>query len=165
VFVGVIFFAVLLTSSTIVDKFTYGTSSYVSYQVRLNDQIGGIKACLYSPIWGMGHNTDLYNNVLYSYGITGNSSGVLRIIQEFGIIFGVWFIVKQWNALIIYKKRIVAGIIPQILCCLFLLVMFSSEPIIYNPAFIILIYTLKRGDPEYLSKKGKRIYEQVKNIN
>jgi hypothetical protein len=113
----------------------------------------------------MGHNTDLYNNVLYSYGITGNSSGVLRIIQEFGIIFGVWFIVKQWNALIIYKKRIVAGIIPQILCCLFLLVMFSSEPIIYNPAFIILIYTLKRGDPEYLSKKGKRIYEQVKNIN
>ena len=142
----------MLQSSVVMDKFTSGTSSYVSYQIRANDQLSGIKACFYSPIFGMGHGTKLYNTVLMEYGIEGNSSGVLRIIQEFGIFFGVWFITKQWRTVIIYKKRKNAGIIPESLSCLFLFIMFSTEPIIYNPAFMILIYTLK-SEHEYLKLK------------
>lgn len=151
---GIIAITGILASPIVVEKFSSSSSSYISYVRRLTDQVEGIKASLYSPLWGLGMYSTEYYDIMELYGINGNSSGILRLIQETGVPFGLWFTVTQMSTVIKQYNWIHKCILSQILICIMFLVIFSTEPINYTGAFFMMLFTTKKSYGHKVSSRG-----------
>ncbi len=141
---GIVGVVILLNSPTVINKFSGGSSSYISFVRRVTDQVEGVKAALYSPIWGLGMYSPLYYDVMKIHGINGNSSGLLRLLQETGLPFGIWFTYTQMKTnltnYIFLHKRILTGA----MICMMFLILFSTEPINYTGVFFMMVFDAQK---------------------
>jgi hypothetical protein len=127
ILVACILAVLILNSPAVVNKFSSESSSYISYQIRMNDNLSGIKVALYSPVWGLGYQSTKYFSELEKVGITANSSGILSTAQKFGIIFAVFLIIKQCKNfnLVLSNRNSKTLLISSTI----LILIFSSEPL------------------------------------
>ena len=132
---------IIINSPAVVNKFNSSSDSYISYLIRVNDQLNGIKAMFVAPLWGLGFNSKRYSDVLLSYGIYANSSGLLIVAQQFGIIYAIWYTVIQ----IMYFNRFceMNRWITKILGTIFLICIFSTESLNQNGIFLLFLYSFK----------------------
>lgn len=128
---------VLLNSGVVQQKFN---SDSISFTIRLNDQLNGIKAAFVSPITGLGYNTEQYLNVLDEFGITENSSGILCAFQQFGIFIGgalLYFMCKGiW-------KIVGSEGIAQFVFLAIMVLLFSTEVFVTRASFVIFLFQFK----------------------
>ena len=131
----------LMSSSVVQNKFMEDNSGYDSYLERLNDNLGGIKAALVSPIIGLGFNSERYDRVLLSYGITANSSSILMILQQFGLVAGTAILVRMGIGL--WKMIRVRGFALVLYAGIFILMM-SMEAFVSKPVFMLFFFDFIR---------------------
>lgn len=128
----------IINSSAVTDKFSSTSDKYISYLIRINDNLNGIKAAFVSPILGLGFNSEQYTRILSFYDITANSSGLLIIIQQFGIPFGLWYTINQCTIFAAYFKD--RKIFYKLLSCGFLLLIFACESLNQNAIFMLFAF-------------------------
>lgn len=138
--IGVMFGSILITflilnSPAVTNKFKSDSSSYVSYTIRLNDNVSGLKVALNSPIWGLGYQSDEYYSELNSYGIIANSSGLLKTAQEYGIFTMILLTVIQCrNFSKVLSKR---NLYTTLFASLIFILILSSEPLTLYEFFLL----------------------------
>lgn len=134
---------VVINTPAVSEKFNSSSNSYVSYLIRMNDQISGIKAAMVSPIFGLGFNSKRYSEVLYGYGIYANSSGLLILAQQFGLVFALWYTLIQLKNFCGFCATKNWG--QRILEIFFLVLIFSTENINQNGVFLLFLFCFKDG--------------------
>lgn len=144
---------IIINSPAVVNKFNSSSDSYISYLIRVNDQLNGIKAMFVSPLWGLGFNSKRYSEVLLSYGIYANSSGLLIVAQQFGIIYAICYTVIQ----IVHFNRFckMNRWTTKILGMIFLILIFSTESLNQNGIFLLFLYSFKTESKTANRKKIK----------
>lgn len=140
-FIVLIFVAIfILSTPAVVNKFSSDSDSYISFIIRLNDNINGLKIMFMSPILGWGYNSLKYMEILRSYGIYGNSSGLLIVAQQFGIFYFIWYTYRQCKNFTTYLNK--TSIWGNMLCFLFLILIFASENLNQNQLFMLFAYEI-----------------------
>lgn len=153
--VGVLVVAIcILNSSAVVDKFSSDSSSYISYTIRVNDNLNGVKVAMYSPVWGLGYRSARYYSELESVGIIANSSGILSTAQEFGIIFMMFLVFTQCKnfGAVLSKRDLSTVLITSIV----LLLIFSSESLTLYEFFLLWAFHFSSGNP--IIREGTKAY-------
>lgn len=156
----------ILNSPAVVNKFSSDSSDYISYTIRANDNLNGVKVALYSPVWGLGYQSANYYSELESVGIKANSSGILSTAQEFGVIFMIFLVFtqcKNFNATL-SKKNLSTALIASMV----LLLIFSSEAIMLNELFLLLAFHFAfQNQPreKYTALRKGAFYEKKINCN
>ena len=135
---------VVINSPAVANKFNSSSDSYISYLIRVNDQLNGIKAMFVSPLWGLGFNSKRYTEVLLSYGIYANSSGLLIVAQQFGIVFALWFTFIQITSFNRFCEM--NQWLSKILGAVFLICIFSTESLNQNGVFLMFLYSFRSND-------------------
>lgn len=132
---------IIINSPAVVNKFNSSSDSYISYLIRVNDQLNGIKAMFVSPLWGLGFNSKRYSDVLLSYGIYANSSGLLIVAQQFGIIWAICYTVMQIMCFNRFCEM--NSWTKKILGIFFVIFIFSTESLNQNGIFLLFLYSFK----------------------
>lgn len=151
---------VVINSPAVANKFNSSSDSYISYLIRVNDQLNGIKAMFVSPLWGLGFNSKRYTEVLLSYGIYANSSGLLIVAQQFGIVFALWFTFIQITSFNRFCEM--NQWLSKILGAVFLICIFSTESLNQNGVFLMFLYSFRSNDMAV--KRIKVKFTKVKNM-
>lgn len=151
---------VVINSPAVANKFNSSSDSYISYLIRVNDQLNGIKAMFVSPLWGLGFNSKRYTEVLLSYGIYANSSGLLIVAQQFGIVFALWFTFIQITSFNRFCEM--NQWLSKILGAVFLICIFSTESLNQNGVFLMFLYSFRSNDMAV--KRTKVKFPKVKNM-
>lgn len=138
----------ILNTDTVTKKISYENDSF---NTRLNDNLNGIKAIFQSPIFGLGYHSERYTQVLERYGIYRNSSGLLIIAQQFGIIFAIWYTYRQCRNFINWTTDKFNYI--KMIYILFLLIIFSTENLNQNLIFILFVFSMKEDDTNQITEK------------
>lgn len=138
--VVLIVIGVVMSLPVVQDKFDIEN---ISYSARLNDNVSGVMAVFDEPLFGLGFNSERYYEVLEGYGIIANSSGLLMVFQEFGIMVGLFWVVYTFKNLNKITQQ--KGWALIVLVAFFLLEM-STEPFFTKPVYTILLFSFHQDD-------------------
>lgn len=134
----------IIYSPAVANKFSSDSTSYISYTIRMNDNVNGVKVAMYSPFWGLGYHSTSYYSELQNLGIIANSSGILSTAQQFGIFFMIFLVFTQCkNFCITFQKRNFSAIL---IASIMLLLIFSSEPLTLNQFFMFWAFRFSLGN-------------------
>ncbi len=98
--------ASMLKSDVVVSKLQ---STNISFSIRMNDFISGIKMIFLQPILGLGYESKLYYSSIEEYGIDSMSNGIFNIAIMLGVPFIICVLVllirnmrrQKWNVSLI----------------------------------------------------------------
>ncbi|WP_310877411.1 O-antigen ligase family protein [Priestia megaterium] len=128
-----VFLLIALKSGVILDKFNPNSNTYASYVRRDYDLKVAIELMQKRPYVGWGfNNTDMYNG----YNFSGSSNSLLTMASQLGafsIIF--YFLFYAYKLKLIFKNKVETFI--YFIC---LLILFSSENLIFQPIFIAPLF-------------------------
>lgn len=127
----------LLYSPVVQDKFT---DNSISYSIRLNDNLSGLIAVFEKPILGLGYSSSEYTTILENLGISGNSTGLLIIFQEFGIFVGLLFFYRMYFNFWNFSR--VKGISLLLFMAMFTWLN-STEAFATKGCFLILLFSFR----------------------
>lgn len=127
----------ILSSDVILNKFS---KDNISFSIRMNDLISGIKLALAKPLWGFGYNSTLYTNVANSLDIDGTSNGFLEITAMMGFPLIVVFLI----VLYINAKRNSWNINALLIMIIYLLESFT-ESWFFFPASLIFYFSFRQN--------------------
>lgn len=153
VIIGGIFFIAFLVR----DKQSY---DYASYGIRLNDIQAGYLSWMQHPFWGNGINnysaltTFMNQNRLTLYGNSGFSSGLMRILSEGGVYFGLFFILPLFNFIVKeVKLQSIKYIFPICILIILSLTIIDDSPIL----IAILTWLVTENAHFYNKKEIKKV--------
>lgn len=134
----------LLSSSIVGDKFQDDNSSYA---IRTQDNLVAIEATLLNPVFGLGCETKLKQDVLLSKGTITNSNGWLNASCSLGVTYVLFLIFVMYKKL---KKMFPALRVIFLLAAL--IVSQCNEYFIHFPYLFLYIFSFK--DYKHFNKSG-----------
>lgn len=127
-----------IQSDIIVGKFD-GGGNVGSTETRISDMMASFEIIRRYPL-GMGHGTITWYSVLFSYGVTNNSSGLLSAVCSMGIIFGAYFVYR----IVKFARKQCAGFwIPFLII---VLISGFTENFYFYPVYFVFLYWFKSED-------------------
>lgn len=136
----------ILTSNTIINKFS---TKNISFRIRSNDLLSGIKVICSRPILGYGYSSESYLKGISAFGIEDMSNGMIG----FAIMFGVLALTIVLSCLLVNVKKQHWNINSNFVV-LFYLIEASVESWIFFPVSLAMVFW--REDKIGKADRGKQ---------